>query len=51
MELKFCQTISELTPRPRLTILGTIEKLYPERYVPEPNRINVKSKYDCKCFH
>ena len=51
MELKFCQTISELKPRPGLTILGTIEKLYPERYVPEPNRINVKSKYDCKCFY
>ena len=51
MESKFHQTISELKPGNGFTILGTIEKLYPERDVPEPNRIKIKSKYDCICFH
>ena len=48
---KFYPTITELKPGNGFTILGTIEKLYPERDVHEPNRIKIKSKNDCICFH
>jgi len=51
MESKYYTPISELVPGNEISILGTIEKFYPEREVPEPNRIKIKSKSNGKCFH
>mgnify|MGYP006130578313 CR=1 FL=1 len=48
---EFYKPIRDLTSGNGITILGTIEKLYAVREVPEPNRIKIKSKSDGTCFY